>query len=187
MANTRDSGTRLPEGNLLPALRFPHVLLTPQDIDRADALARRRNDRAVRGNYKPGNNAPRRGNVDFNIHGARGELAGKYYCDPVEWLEEGGFGVPDLAGFIDVKTSPYPQGRLAVQPQHLHDDWAYLFVESSAAPLMRIVGWAWGAEVRKHGKVEDLQPGRPAHCLKQDSGFLRWPWDLLAELNRRGL
>lgn len=89
--------------------------------------------------------------------------------------------VPDIDTFIDVKTATLHEHCLLVAAND-PDDWAYPFLTAEDHPNYPCWGWAYGWEVKLHGKF-DKRGRRPAHYLERDHPVLKDP-ELLLEVLR---
>ena len=86
----------------------------------------------------------------------------------------------------DIKTADHPRKNMLVQ-QDAPDDWRYLLVDTSAAPLYRMVGWMWGSDCKQQmwWTYMEREDGTDGSCYKVPRLALRsmneWryqhPWE----------
>jgi hypothetical protein len=165
------------------------VTLTPAMVDYADAVGCMRHGSAVIKRRARGNGPV--GSFDFVLGkdrlGARCELAAKQYFNPVKWNSFSAkfYGEPDLGDFIDVKGRSETWQDLPVQEDG-EATFAYLLVYPDPHPVYCLRGWMWGFDAKKPEFWGDkAKSGRPCFYIPQDSGLLRDPEELLAEVRRR--
>lgn len=160
----------------------------PWDTDRADTAARKRRQNAV-----DEGRIPARGlevdiarQMEMERDGARAELAGKLYLDPVFWhdFKKGPLeNTPDLEDWIDVKgIMRSPDDRLIVPriTERGHRNWAYLSVYGGRHPYYAILKWCWGWEAMAMVKATDPTNSSrtPAHFVDQNEFFMKDPQEL---------
>ena len=160
------------------------ILLSPEDIALADAVAHKRQAAAEAKGRISGNGGATRGSVALRNHifGARCELAGKKYLDPIKWNDFSEIvnnDLPDLGDFIDVKGITQRHHRLVVQKKD-RNDWAYLLVSSQHHPWYLGFGWLWGHEAKDERFWDDPVGGRAAFFVNTKLKPLRPPSELLA-------
>jgi len=135
-------------------------------------VGQRRQDDNVRIGRFPANAAPTEYATALAMHiqGARTELAGKLYLDPVHWnaLLQYIHGKPDYTDYvinIDAKSRWQRHHSLIVQLDD-PDDWYYLLICGALHPDYEIVGWLKGNEAKREENKADPVGGRPAYFCK---------------------
>jgi len=74
--------------------------------------------------------------------------------------------IPDV-GFVQVRWCAEKTGRLVVRPRD--DKFSVYVLVLGKAPLLYLMGWAYGTDVIEQGVEEDLGfLGKPAHFLTAD-------------------
>jgi hypothetical protein len=163
------------------------VTLDRYQIGYADGIALARRIMAMEWGRQPRNGSPAefKAGLAYDRVGARAELAGKLYLNPIKWnaftagrTRE----LPDLGDFIDVKGRSRAYFDLPVQKDS-RPEWAYLLVDCSQHPVYRIVGWEWGHTAMATANWDDPAGGMPAFFVKQ--GVLRDPVELRREVGSR--
>lgn len=148
------------------------ITLTSEHIDYADNIGACRRGHAFVKNRKNHNGLI--GSFDKLLHadrlGARCELAGKLFMNPIRWhaLSDKISGLPDLGNFIDVKGVERPHHSLIVQKDD-EEDFAFLLVDGSLHPDYLIVGWIWGREAKSDRFWKDPTGHRPAFFVARSS------------------
>jgi hypothetical protein len=162
------------------------VCLTAEMTDWADAVGcRRRSDAVFMARRRL--NGPI-GGFDLVLEkdrlGARCELAGKVYFNPITWhWQTYRYGEPDLGDFIDIKGRAESWHDMPVQADG-KPNFAYCLVYPDPHPEYVIHGWAWGHECMIPDYFEDkARSGRPCFYVPQE--VLHDPETLLAEVRRR--
>jgi hypothetical protein len=148
-----------------------HVYLTPDLIAEADAVGRQRYDDAKRYRRKSSYVGD---TLNLDIIGARGERAAQE-AFPLPW-DNGPMrdDAPDLGDFIEVKTTGYRNAWMKITTARpLHEFWAYVLCSAADHPHYRIVGWAWGHEIKKAAPIQCPQPDRPAYIVRECDAILR--------------
>lgn len=167
--------------------------LHPRLITFADKVAVQRNATAHERDYTPANGQLDENTGEDHQNGARCEAAGwralieeilrrSGTWRPVwHWQPVRDFSTkpPDIDDWIDVKGIKRRHHHLVIKQKELQPAWPYLLVSSHAFPIFELLGWCYGHEALTLGEVKELQPGRPAICVKPEA--LR-PVDELLEL-----
>ena len=164
------------------------LCLAPDQTEEADAVARARRLAAIERGRVGRNNAPME-NVaatKLDIVGARAEIVGKFYLDPVEWhaLADEVDNLPDLDDFIDVKGRQGRNDDVIIQAGS-EDQWAYLAVYIDKHPWCELHGWAWGYELKQQQWWRDPTGCRPAFFVPKTAKIFRPMSELYNELRKR--
>jgi hypothetical protein len=175
------------------------IILLPSDVKCANKLAYARQASAdLRGGRRSTRGAPRQPDLElqFNVIGARCELAGFLYLRPAcdigklvwhQYTDDNPTDLPDLDNFIDVKGRTEGWHDLPVQSKVIDPpDWAYLLVRAHMHPKYEIVGWCWGHEAQQLPLSDPTGREWPAHWVKPGQhAFFKPPQLLFEELQRR--
>jgi hypothetical protein len=152
----------------------------PWNTDRADTAARKRRQNAI-----DEGRIPARGlevdiarQMEMERDGARAELAGKLFLDPVFWhdFKKGPLdNTPDLENWIDVKGTMKMHHRMPVPriTERGHRFWAYLLVYGGQHPDYCILKWCWGWEAMARVRATD-----PTKYIEQSEFFMKDPQEL---------
>lgn len=157
------------------------IELTDEMIDYADNVACGRRWQAWKKSRKNHNGLT--GTFDRMLAidrlGARCELAGKRFLNPIRWnaISETIRRLPDLGDFVDVKGRAKGWHNLIVQKDD-EDEFAFLLVSAERHPLYDITGWVWGKEAKRQEFWKEPVPGRPAYFIPAEK--LYDPADLLS-------
>jgi hypothetical protein len=150
-----------------------HVYLTPDLVAEADGVAAIRQQQARKRNARPGNNFAGDA-MAAAVMGTRGERAAQE-AFPLQWnsTDESRLDDADLGDFIDAKTTAYRTPWMKIPRAKLRPFWAYVLISAADHPHYRIVGWAWGHEIKKAAPIECPQPDRPAYIVREGDVILR--------------
>lgn len=156
------------------------IALTPEQLQRAEAEANRRQSVNEARGLKGRNRAPAVGEKALQLHklGCIGEVAASIFLG-VEGFEfsakEAVRGAADLPGNIEVKTRPKHGYDLLVQ---IDDDPNKVFVLITHDGLStQIAGWIRGQDAMKKELIKEYVKGRPCYAVRQN--LLKPPETLL--------
>ena len=162
------------------------VRLNPAEIGWADGVGKARREQAKRDGLEHrgglvGDDAKL---LAIDILGARCELAGKRFLDPITWHSvhemTGGEKGPDLGDLIDVKGVPYnARPRRLLVPPDDPDRYAYWLIEMLSPETYHLFGWCWGYEAKTMPQRQLVEGRTPPHAINRTDPILRPDEELL--------
>lgn len=134
--------------------------LVPLELKFANAIASHRHKSSKK--YTPRDGQSKTSSLDHNTIGARGELAFAKIMNVFWDFATVGFGQPDFAPNIDIKTTIYLDGKLVVGTHGKINFNYVLMYYNQTTHAAKALGWIEGYKAMSDKHLRQLRDDRPA-------------------------